>query len=153
MRIAERQEGEDAIVMENLSGHGLMRLRSADGGDQRVMAVIPVRQRNVGFVAQPGVCPIGPHHQARGQHVAALQGDKGVVFAPGHLLQLRGGNQRDVATLLRFLPQRMMNHRIFDDMAEMAVAHALIIKSDMPEAVFIPHFHPVVAARTLGDNF
>ncbi len=138
--------------MENLPGHGLMRLHGANSSHQRMVAVVPVRQRNVGFVTQPGVCPVGPHHQASSQHIATLQGNERIVFAPGNLLQLRGGNQGNVAALLRFLPQCMVNHGVFDDMAEMAVAHAFIIKSDMPEAVFIPHFHAVITAGALGNN-
>ena len=46
----------------------------------------------------------------------------------------------------------MVNHPVFDDVPEMAVAEAFIIKGDSTEAVFVPHFHSVIAARTFGNN-
>ncbi len=46
----------------------------------------------------------------------------------------------------------MVNNRIFDDMPQMAVAHAAIVKRNAAKTVFIPHFHAVVAADALRDN-
>jgi hypothetical protein len=46
----------------------------------------------------------------------------------------------------------MVNHGVFNNMAQVAEAHALVIKADAAKAVFIPHFHTVIAAGALGDN-
>ena len=152
MRIGKRQERQYAIVVENLARDAAVRLFGTDRRDQSMMAVIPVRQRDIGFITQPGVGTVSTDHQARGQHVAALQGDKRLVFAPCHLLDLRRRNQRHVAALLCFLPERVVDHRVFNDVPQMAIAHAFIVKSNMTKAVFIPHFHAVIAAGAVRHN-
>ena len=138
--------------MENLARHAAVRLFGADRRHHGMMAVIPVGQRNIRFIAQPGVSTIGTDHQTRGEHIATLQGDKRLVFAPRHLLDLRRRNQRYVAALLSFLPQRVVDHRILNNVTQMAVAHAFIIESNMTKAVFVPYLHAVIAARTLGHD-
>ena len=153
MRIGKRQEGQNAVIMENLARHAAVRLFGADCGHQRVMAVIPEGQRNIRFVTQPGIGAVGTHHQTRGQHVATFKSDKRVVFAPRHLLKFRRCDQRDVAALLRFLPQRVVDHRVFNDMSKVAVPHAFIVKRDTAKAVFVPHFHPVIATGTERHDF
>lgn len=46
----------------------------------------------------------------------------------------------------------MVNDRIFNNVSEVAEAQTLVIKADVAKAVFIPHFHPVIAAGAAGDN-
>ena len=152
MRIGKRQERQNAVVVENLPRHAAVRLLGTDRRNQSVMTIVPEGQRDIGFIPQPGVRTVSTDHQTRGQHVAALQGDKRLVFTPRHLLDLRRRNQRHVAAVLCFLPQRVVDHRVFDDMTQMAVTHAFIIKSNMTKAVFIPHFHTVIAAGALRHN-
>ena len=45
-----------------------------------------------------------------------------------------------------------MHHGIFNNMAQMAKSHALVIEANAAEAVFVPHFHTVIAAGALGDD-
>ena len=152
MRIVQRQKRQNAIAVKRLTGNRLMRFFGSDSGNQRMMAVVPERQRYIRFVAQPGVCSVGADHQPGGQHLAILQAEKCFVFSPRHLLQLSRGQQRDVGATLRLLPQRMMNDRIFNNMAKVAEAHTLVIKADVAKAVLIPHFHTVITAGAPGDN-
>lgn len=60
MRIGKRQEGQNAIIVENLARHAAMRLFGADCGNQCVMTVIPEGQRNIRFVTQPELAPSAP---------------------------------------------------------------------------------------------
>ncbi len=46
----------------------------------------------------------------------------------------------------------MMHYGIFDNIAKVAKAHALVIEANVAKAVFIPHFHTVIAAGPLGDD-
>ena len=138
--------------MEALTRNGFVRLFSAYRRHQRVMAIIPEGQRNISLIAQPGVGAIGPDHQTSGQHVAVFQRQKSFVLAPHHLLEFGRRHQRHVGTAFGFLPKGLMDNRILDDMAEMAVAHAAIVKRDAAKTVFIPHFHTVIATGTLSDN-
>lgn len=62
MRIAERQERQNAVAVENLPRRRLMRLFGANGGDQRMVAVIPEGKRNVGVLAQPRLGAVGADH-------------------------------------------------------------------------------------------
>ena len=63
MRIAKRQKGQNAFAVENLPRHRIMRFFRANGRYQRVMLIIPESQRNIGFVAQPGISAIRTDHQ------------------------------------------------------------------------------------------
>ena len=46
----------------------------------------------------------------------------------------------------------MMHYGIFDNIAKVAKAHALVIEANVAKAVFVPHFHTVIAAGPLGDD-
>ncbi len=43
----------------------IMRFFRANGRYQRVMLIIPESQRNIGFVAQPGISAVRANHQTR----------------------------------------------------------------------------------------
>ena len=153
MRIAKRQEGQNAFTVERLTRHSLMRLGGTYRRHQRMMAIVPEGQRNIGFITQPRIGAIGADHQPRGQHATVLQAQKSFVFAPRYLLQLRRRQQGNVSTALRLLPQRVMHHGILNNMAQMAKDHALVIEANAAKAIFVPHFHAVIAAGALGDDF
>ena len=155
MRIGKRQEGQNAVIMENLARHAAVRLFGADCGHQRVMAVIPEGQRNIRFVTPArNWRRRHPPPDARSSTFATFKSDKRVVSAPRHLLEFRRCDQRDVAALLCFLPQRVVDAPAFSTMClKVAIAHAFIVKRDMAEAVFVPHFHAMVTARTQRHDF
>ena len=60
MRIAERQERQNAVAVENLPRRRLMRFFGANGGNQRMVAVIPESERDIGMLAQPRLAPSAP---------------------------------------------------------------------------------------------
>ena len=152
MRIAERQERQNAVAVENLPRRRLMRFFGANGGHQRVVTVIPEGERDIGMLAQPRLGAVGADHQPGGQHAPVLQRDEGVIFAPCYLLERGRGNQRDVRQAFGAFPQRLLDHRIFDDVAEMAEAALVAAEGDFAEAVAIPHFHRIIGAGAQLEN-
>ncbi|SYK10809.1 Uncharacterised protein [Klebsiella pneumoniae] len=53
MRIAQRQKRQNPFAVERLTCHRFVRFFGANSGNQRVMVIIPVGERDIGFIAQP----------------------------------------------------------------------------------------------------
>ena len=84
--IAERQECQDPLAVKRLTRNRTVRFLRTDSRHQRMMTIIPEGERNIRFVAQPGVSTISTDDQAGRQHCAIFQGQKCFVLTPGHLL-------------------------------------------------------------------
>ncbi len=138
--------------MEHLTGHRRMRLFRTNIRYQRMVLVVPKGERNIGLVAQPGIGTVCRHQQTGRHHGAILQRHKGFIVAKRYLLQFRRSNQRDIAQALCPLPQRLMDHCIFNNMPKVGQALLLIVKNNAPETVAVPHFHAVIGAGACAED-
>ncbi len=94
----QRQKCQNTVVMENLARNAAVQLFSTDGC-WRMMTIIPEGQRISALLRSHGLRH--PRPTSRAVSVCALRGEKRFVFAPCHLLDLRGRHQVDIAAGLR----------------------------------------------------
>ena len=82
--------------MKRLTRNRTVSFLRADSRHQRMMTVVPEGERNVRFIAQPGISAIGTDDQTRRQHCAIFEAQKCLVLAPGHLLYFSWRHQRNI---------------------------------------------------------
>ena len=73
MRIAEWQECQNPLAMKRLTRNRTVSFLRTDSRHQRMMTVVPEGERNVRFIAQPGISAIGTDDQTRADIARAFE--------------------------------------------------------------------------------
>ena len=117
---------------------------------QRVVAVIPAGERDVGLPAHPGVGAIYRHHQLGRQRAAIFQQQQGSRLTALQAARPGRAQQLDIVAIESRLQQSQLDDPVLDDVAELGLAQAGGIKGDPAKAVLLPHLHLPVGLQATG---
>ncbi len=146
MRVCQGQEGQRAAWHKHLPGDAAMRLLSVKYSNDALLRIIPEDQWQLGPLTRAGAGTVGSDKVVALQLAAVRQSNLYAIVID--LLRLHSGaGHKPNPRSFGGIPQRLLQHRVFDNSAEIVLMDFGGIKLNTAKTVAIPYFHAGIGAE------